>query len=267
MPMTQKKVESSGARELKFGVTKKWKLTDLRKAEYNPRKITEVQKQELRASLAKFGVVEPMVVNVNPERWGVVVGGHQRLSIYGEEGVAEIDAVEVNLSLEDERELNLRLNKNVGGWDEKILLEHFEKDELKRVGFLDSELGFFDAADKVGFGDGLGAEPKYPIVQMVDEKYDAVVVFCKSSIDFLWLSEMLGLEKTESYKCKAVGQTRVIDVHQFRRCLKAGIQKGVDEKLRLLGIEMPSPLEKAPAAVSGEGESSSKTQRKRVRKN
>ena len=49
--------------------------------------------------------------------------------------------VSVNLSEEDERELNIRLNKNTAEWDID-LLSNFDVVDLKEWGFKDIELGF-----------------------------------------------------------------------------------------------------------------------------
>ena len=41
----------------------KKKLSDLKPAEYNPRRMTEKQKQDIRNSLTEFGLVDPIIVN------------------------------------------------------------------------------------------------------------------------------------------------------------------------------------------------------------
>ena len=50
--------------------------------------------------------------------------------------------VSVNLSEEDERELNVRLNKSGGEFDMDILANEFDIVDLKEWGFSDIELGF-----------------------------------------------------------------------------------------------------------------------------
>lgn len=212
----KKPAPAPSSSDLPFEITT-WSIKKLKRASYNPRKIDPVAKEQLRTSVKKFGVVEPTVVNVNPERYGTVVGGHQRLTIYEEEGYTTVPVVEVNLSLADEKELNLRLNKNVGGWDTALLREFFGKDELKTVGFLDSELSFFDELQSTEVFD---AEAQYEIVEKVDEGYDGVLVFAKSNMDALWLKEFMGVRKASSYKCKAVGETRVVSMEQFKKRLE-----------------------------------------------
>ena len=124
---------------------------DLIKAEYNPRKISEKELKDLRASIDKFGLVEPVVVNTHKGREGVVVGGHQRLRVMLAEGWTEIPCVEVDLSLKDEKELNIRLNKSGGEFDFELLSEHFEIDDLLEFGF--DSIEFDDMDDGEGSGD------------------------------------------------------------------------------------------------------------------
>jgi ParB-like chromosome segregation protein Spo0J len=116
-------------------------INSLNPAEYNPRQISNKQYEDLKASMEKFGCVDPIIININPDRQNVVVGGHQRLRILRELGAEKVPTVSVNLSEEDERELNVRLNKNGGDWDID-LLSNFDVVDLKEWGFKDIELGF-----------------------------------------------------------------------------------------------------------------------------
>ena len=117
-------------------------ISSLNPAKYNPRQITNKQYEDLKASMEKFGCVDPIIININPERLNVVVGGHQRLRILRELGAEKVPTVSVNLSEEDERELNVRLNKSGGDWDIDILANEFDIVDLKEWGFKDIELGF-----------------------------------------------------------------------------------------------------------------------------
>jgi len=116
-------------------------INSLNPAEYNPRQISNKQYEDLKASMEKFGCVDPIIININPERLNIVIGGHQRLRILRELGAEKVPTVSVNLSEEDERELNVRLNKNGGDWDID-LLSNFDVVDLKEWGFKDIELGF-----------------------------------------------------------------------------------------------------------------------------
>lgn len=82
-------------------------LDDLKAAPYNPRKISADALKGLRASLKRFGLVQPIVFN---RRSGHVVGGHQRVLALRESGETQADVLIVDLAEKDERALNVTLN-------------------------------------------------------------------------------------------------------------------------------------------------------------
>jgi len=111
------------------------KVSDLKYAPYNPRHMPEEVLEKLKVSLRKFGYVEPLVWN---KRTGHVVGGNQRLRALKELGVEEVDVVVVDLPLQQEKALNLALNKIQGEWDLPKLKEVFaslEKSLWELTGF------------------------------------------------------------------------------------------------------------------------------------
>jgi ParB/RepB/Spo0J family partition protein len=116
------------------------KINKLNPAEYNPRNLTDEQKDNIKKSLDEFGFVNPLVVNSNPDRQNIVIGGHQRLKVAQELGYNEVPVVYINLNEAQERELNIRLNRNTGEWDLESLAEHFTKGQLSDWGFDNEEL-------------------------------------------------------------------------------------------------------------------------------
>lgn len=116
------------------------KPKDLIGAEYNPRELTDKQYRDLKDSLQRFGFVDPILVNINPDRKDIIIGGHQRTRVAEDLKIKEVPTVEVDLTLEQEKELNIRLNKNSGQWDMEALANFFETDELVEWGFDESEL-------------------------------------------------------------------------------------------------------------------------------
>jgi DNA modification methylase len=82
-------------------------LADLKPAPYNPRKISPQALKGLTASIKRFGLVQPIVLN---RRSGLVVGGHQRIEALKAAGEKDADVVVVDLSPKDERALNVTLN-------------------------------------------------------------------------------------------------------------------------------------------------------------
>lgn len=110
-------------------------------AHYNPRQLTEKQAADIEASVREFGLVEPIVVNRHPERQNVIVGGHQRVRIARRLGYTEVPVFYVELDEARERQLNVRLNKNVGEWDWDVLANNFDVADLEAWGFTKGDLG------------------------------------------------------------------------------------------------------------------------------
>lgn len=115
-------------------------IKDLKASEYNPRKLSTEEEAHIRNSLTRFGFVDPIIVNQHPKRKNIIVGGHQRIKVWGAMGNDTVPAVFVDIDKAKERELNIRLNKNTGGWDWTLLQEFFKKDELMSWGFSEDDL-------------------------------------------------------------------------------------------------------------------------------
>lgn len=116
-------------------------IKELRASEYNPRQWSKDAITHLTESIKRYGFVDPLLVNSAPKRRGIVIGGHFRLSIAKELGITEVPVVHINIpDLEREKELNLRLNKNIGEWDWAKLAEDFDLAELMTAGFNDDDL-------------------------------------------------------------------------------------------------------------------------------
>lgn len=195
-------------------------IDELIPAEYNPRRISEQDRMEITASLRKYGFVDPVIVNRNPQRYNVIVGGHQRVTIAKSElGHIEVPCIFVNLTIEDEKELNMRLNKNTGRWDFDKLQQFFTVDWLKGVGWKDSELGFFQTEFEKKFKSITNANCDMPIVPKFSEKYDAVIIISRNSIDTTYLETVLNIQKEQSYKNTRTGKAMVIDVEHLRKAL------------------------------------------------
>lgn len=114
---------------------------------YNPRKWNEAQTNALKESITKFGLVDPILCNSCPERMNTVIGGHFRLAVAKELGFTEMPVVYVNIpDIEKEKELNVRLNKNLGEFD-FALLKDFGEEFLGSVGFSTEELDNIFAID------------------------------------------------------------------------------------------------------------------------
>lgn len=117
---------------------------DLLPADYNPRrnlKPGDAEYEKLKRSLEQFGYVEPVIWN---KRTGRVVGGHQRLKVLIDIGITEVECVVVDLDEENEKALNVALNKISGEWDNDKLALLIA--DLQGVDF-DVSLTGFDQAE------------------------------------------------------------------------------------------------------------------------
>lgn len=113
-------------------------VKELNPAPYNPRKWSDDAIVQLTDSIKSFGLVDPILVNGSPDRKNVVIGGHFRLKVAKDLGIKEVPVVYVDIpDIEREKELNIRLNKNLGDWDYELLAE-FDETLLSTIGF-DSE--------------------------------------------------------------------------------------------------------------------------------
>ena len=95
-------------------------LKELKPAAYNPRKKLkkgDKEYEKIKQSLLKFGYVDPIIVNEDL----TVIGGHQRLTVLKDLDYETAKCVIVDLPKEDEKALNIALNKITGQWDEALL--------------------------------------------------------------------------------------------------------------------------------------------------
>ena len=141
--------------------------------EANPRQITDKQAKDLKSSLAKFGIADPIIINTD----NMIIGGHQRKKIletllgYDPDFQIDVRVPDRELSIDEARELNVRLNKNVAEWDFDTLANNFELDDLLDWGFdkgeLDLELWASDAPEDV--------EPQIDKADELQEKWNVQV--------------------------------------------------------------------------------------------
>ena len=117
----------------------------LKPAAYNPRKDLkpgDPAYEKIKRSMTDFGYVDPVIWN---EVSGNIVGGHQRYKVLKAEGATTIDCVVVHIeNPQDEKALNIALNKATGDWEPKALAELLS--DLQLSGYDLGATGF-DAAE------------------------------------------------------------------------------------------------------------------------
>lgn len=115
-------------------------INDLIGSDYNPRKHDEAATEQLKQSIERFGLVDPIIVNSAPNRKNIIIGGHFRWEVAKVMGFKTLPVVFVDIpDIDREKELNLRLNKNTGEFDWDLLAK-FDESFLADVGFSSDEL-------------------------------------------------------------------------------------------------------------------------------
>jgi len=186
----------------------------------NPRQISDLALEGLRASLDEFGYVEPIIYN---QTTGNVLNGNQRLKILKNQlkDEDEIEVSVVELSEDDEQKLMLAINNPaIRGEFDKNALDILTRIEIKEP----------DLFDKLALGEirrRLEGEAKNDLAEadilpkelelLPYEHYDYVVLFFKNQFDFMRAAELLELKK-EAFvfgKRKKVGLGRGVDGKRF----------------------------------------------------
>jgi DNA modification methylase len=119
-------------------------LDDIKPANYNPRldlQEGDPEFEKLKRSIEEFGFVEPLIVN---SRTAVIVGGHQRYKALKALGYEKALCVLVDLTPEQEKALNIGLNKIGGDWDyiklKELLQEIEDLIDIGLTGFDEAEI-------------------------------------------------------------------------------------------------------------------------------
>jgi len=120
-------------------------MDKLKPAKYNPRKDLkpgDPAYEKIKRSLDDFGYVDPVIWN---EVTGNIISGHQRQKILKAQGATEIDCVVVHIeNPQDEKAMNIALNKAVGEWEPVALADLLS--DLQTSGY-DLDATGFDTAE------------------------------------------------------------------------------------------------------------------------
>ena len=133
--------------------TEQRKLRDLVEWEKNPRQLSHHDAEHIRRSIEKFGLADPLVINID----GQIIGGHQRkrimlaLEAYGPDAIVDVRIPSRALVKREIEELNIRLNRNTGEFDFDILANEFNMTDLLNWGFTDFDFSMHEDLNSVEF--------------------------------------------------------------------------------------------------------------------
>ena len=171
-------------------------ISKLNPAQYNPRvrlQPGDAEYEKLKRSIQTFGYIDPIIINAD----GTIIGGHQRYYVLLDLGYDEIDVVKLDLDENEERALNVALNKISGEWDEeklKDLLKGLRLDDydFTVTGFEENELDALISALEIPETveeDDFDAEAEYDSVEVPKTKRGDIYLLgqhrlmCGDSVD------------------------------------------------------------------------------------
>ncbi len=183
------------------------KISEIKPATYNPRKWDQKIISDMTESIKRFGLCDPLIVNGSSARKNILIGGHLRLKVATLLGFTEVPVVYLDIpEIEREQELNLRLNKNLGNWDEE-LLEAFDTGLLLDVGFTPDDLNnLFDDVLTITDDDFNVKEELEKIVTPESKPGDLFqlgdhMLLCGSSLDPKNVQKLMGDNKAQMIYC------------------------------------------------------------------
>lgn len=176
--------------------SKKVRVAELKEYEGNPREFTEKGLEELKKSIEKFGLAEPLCCN--PDL--TIIGGHARKKTLIELNIKEVNIFipERKLSPSEIKELNVRLNKNEAGtWDFDLLIKNFDIPELKDIGFTNVELGL--EIEAINVKDEWKDMPEYGNL-MSKESFRSIIVHFKNKNDVDQFTKLINQQISDKTK-------------------------------------------------------------------
>lgn len=154
------------------------KAIDLKTNFGNPRKISKAKRRELKESMKKFGDFGIFLINENYD----VIAGNQRLSVIMEENPDQevLCKMLCGYTEAELRAINIKDNTHSGEWDLELLADWTSDLSLDLGLDLDNENP---------------EEREIKDMELIHyEKYDYVMIVCRSELDYNDLVRKLGIE-------------------------------------------------------------------------
>lgn len=202
----QTNTESSPKELLKDFVIERLKINEIKPAKYNPRIPNKKYLKVLKESVQQFGQVVPLVLN----KCHTIIGGHQRLLVYKELKIDDVLCIVSprQLTEEEEKLLNLYLNRNVGEYVPELLAQNFQEEMLSKCAFSNEEIRSIFALDEK-------VEGTQEFTKELLEEQNYLVFTFDNVMDWQVAKDKFGikavdaLDSREGYEKRGVG--RVLD--------------------------------------------------------
>lgn len=164
----------------------------------NPRKITRKKATELQQSLEQLGDFGIIVIDENDN----IISGHQRVdamqALYGDDHEVLCKQL-IGYSKPELKAINIKANTHSGDWDLDKLAEWTSELQLDLGLDLPKQL---DPHEDV----------KIKNMELIPyEKYNYVMIVCRNEVDFMNLSQALGIDGKKVVVCKTKTGQRKID--------------------------------------------------------
>lgn len=204
-------------------------------AERNPRRGNV---RVVAESLREFGQHRPAVVQRSSGQ--IIVGNHMyHASLLLGWGDLDILVVDDDDTMALRRAIADNATGDQAGWDKEELAE-----VMKEIGPVPG----FDDVDIAKLLEGLakkagpGEDGIYPIMAVLGENYQTVLIVCKSDVDWAYLETKLGIRKERSYKSSQVQPCHVISASRFQALIEG--TEEVEEPAEGMSIKNLAPYGK-----------------------
>ncbi len=179
----------------------------------NPREMEAKQFEKLKKSIQEYGFIDPLIVNkrshdgfVGEERKPTIMGGNMRWRAATELGLTEVPVAWIDVDRNQEKIINIALNRISGKWDvgklEKMVYELSDKDlalNLDLTGLEDWELKLYNP--------GLDANPEEIWKGMPDfdkkspfNAFKSIIIHFENQVDFDNFTKLIDQKITEKTK-------------------------------------------------------------------
>lgn len=169
-------------------------IGELKPAEYNPRKISNDELDKLALSIQQNGFIDPVIANKDK----TIIGGHQRVKAAQRLGIQEVPVIFVDLDKQQEKVLNLALNRIGGSFDEELLtkiIQELPREMLDGTGFSQEEI-------EVALGKAIQEEEQEKAPRLMVNSGDVFLlgdhkIMCGDGTNHEHFQKLMGEEKPE----------------------------------------------------------------------